>query len=213
MLLAAGKERKFDTLAEAVQGASDGDTIEIRGNGPFVTAPVKIGQPLTIRAGSGFRPVIEGVFEHPVREHLGIIVARESLVLEGLELHASFTSSDRTSPSDGLRAFGSLSIANCRLVLKTNWVLRQTASMKKPTLFIQRATCPCAIHSLSAAVRLSPGMAFSTERNRLLKTASSMDSRCFPSPRQHIQFSFHGIQCWRGGGFLQPAPLGETSTI
>ena len=29
--------RKFDTLAEAVQGASDGDTIEIRGNGPFVT--------------------------------------------------------------------------------------------------------------------------------------------------------------------------------
>ena len=30
-------ERKFDTLAEAVQRASDGDTIEIRGNGPFVS--------------------------------------------------------------------------------------------------------------------------------------------------------------------------------
>src|SRR5262249_50688781 len=37
VLLAAGKERKFDTLAEAVEGASNGDTIEIRGNGPFVT--------------------------------------------------------------------------------------------------------------------------------------------------------------------------------
>src|SRR5262249_24356462 len=42
--------RKFDTLAEAVQGASDGDTIEIRGNGPFVTKPIRIGRtPLTIR--------------------------------------------------------------------------------------------------------------------------------------------------------------------
>ena len=35
-------ERKFDTLAEAVQGASDGDTIEVRGNGPFVTEPIDI---------------------------------------------------------------------------------------------------------------------------------------------------------------------------
>ena len=37
-------ERKFDTLAEAVQGASDGDTIEIRGNGPFVSQPITIEQ-------------------------------------------------------------------------------------------------------------------------------------------------------------------------
>ena len=35
-------ERKFDTLAEAVQAASDGDTIEIRGNGPFVSEPINI---------------------------------------------------------------------------------------------------------------------------------------------------------------------------
>src|SRR5262249_33851737 len=52
-------ERKFDTLAEAVQGASDGDTIEIRGNGPFVTHPIVIGQGTrVIRAGAGHRPVI-----------------------------------------------------------------------------------------------------------------------------------------------------------
>ena len=52
-------ERKFDTLAEAVQSASDGDTIEVRGNGPFVTEPIKIAaRLLTIRAGEGFRPVI-----------------------------------------------------------------------------------------------------------------------------------------------------------
>src|SRR5262249_37834447 len=43
-------ERKFDTLAEAVQGASKGDTIEVRGNGPFVSDGVAIGQNLVIRA-------------------------------------------------------------------------------------------------------------------------------------------------------------------
>ena len=52
-------ERKFDTLAEAVHGASDGDTIEVRGNGPFVTRPDQHRKhALTIRAGDGFRPVI-----------------------------------------------------------------------------------------------------------------------------------------------------------
>jgi hypothetical protein len=78
--------------------------------------------------------VIEAVFEYPVREHLGIIVARESLVLEGLEIRASFTSPDRTSPSDVLRAFGSLSIANCRLVLKTNSDLATADSNEKTNL-------------------------------------------------------------------------------
>ena len=54
------EERKFDTLAEAVQGASDGDTIEIRGNGPFVyRGRSRSRAALTIRAGEGFRPVIK----------------------------------------------------------------------------------------------------------------------------------------------------------
>ena len=39
----ASAERKFDTLAEAVLGASDGDTIEVRGNGPFVIDPSRSG--------------------------------------------------------------------------------------------------------------------------------------------------------------------------
>lgn len=37
VLLAAGKEQRFDTLAEAVLASSGGDTIEVRGNGPFVS--------------------------------------------------------------------------------------------------------------------------------------------------------------------------------
>ena len=47
-------ERKFVTLAAAVKAASGGDTIEIRGNGPFVTAPIDCGiTRSTIRAGDG----------------------------------------------------------------------------------------------------------------------------------------------------------------
>src|SRR6185369_7933420 len=52
-------ERKFDTLKEVVQFASNGDTIEVRGNGPFVSEPIQINaRTLTIRAASGYRPVI-----------------------------------------------------------------------------------------------------------------------------------------------------------
>src|SRR5262249_48383656 len=40
VLLAAGNERKFDTLSDAVQSAYDGDIIEVRGNGPFLTPPL-----------------------------------------------------------------------------------------------------------------------------------------------------------------------------
>jgi len=77
VLLAAGTERKLNSLAEAVQGAGDGDTIEIRGNGPFVSSPIKITQSLTIRAGEGFRPVIQ------LSSNISTI---SPLVLEGLEL-------------------------------------------------------------------------------------------------------------------------------
>ena len=54
------EHRKFDTLAEAVRSASDGDTIEVRGNGPFLSQPIGIQRTvLTIRAGTEFRPVIQ----------------------------------------------------------------------------------------------------------------------------------------------------------
>src|SRR5262249_6837851 len=53
-------ERKFDTLAAAVLGSTDGDTIEVRGNGPFVVHPISIGKiGLTIRAAAGYRPIFQ----------------------------------------------------------------------------------------------------------------------------------------------------------
>jgi hypothetical protein len=99
-------ERKLDTLAEAVQAASDGDAIEIRGYGPFVSQPINIGRTaLTIRAGQGFRPVIK------LR-----LRTYAPLVLEGLELQAGLE-----PPPDQrywiVEALGSsLHVANCRFL-------------------------------------------------------------------------------------------------
>lgn len=130
-------EHKFDTLAEAVQRASDGDTIEIRGNGPFVTEPIVITLPsLTIRAGEGFRPVIEAGPEG-LRPGVSLLstkaplVVEQSpkarLVLEGLE----FRCLERDSKAGAgwtaiLYALRSLHVANCRFLTKNTDILIQT---------------------------------------------------------------------------------------
>src|SRR6202044_3169294 len=51
-------ERAFATLKDAMDKAQAGDTIEIRGNGPFPTAPMVLDKALTLRAGAGYRPVL-----------------------------------------------------------------------------------------------------------------------------------------------------------
>jgi serine/threonine protein kinase len=106
-----GFERRFDTLAGAVLGSSPGDTIEIRGNGPFVTEPIEIKHPLTIRAGEGFWPIIQDNSQHPAEEKYRMILARAPLVLEGLEFHA------RAGLQVGiLTSQVSLSATNCRFL-------------------------------------------------------------------------------------------------
>ncbi|HEY7422831.1 MAG TPA: serine/threonine-protein kinase [Gemmataceae bacterium] len=109
-------ERKFDTLAEAVLCASDGDTIEIRGDGPFVTEGIDLrGTALTIRAGDGFRPVLK-LSKGGAESSRPLLVSQAALVLEGLELQRI----------GGLRQDGtilscagrhSLHITNCRFLV------------------------------------------------------------------------------------------------
>jgi hypothetical protein len=103
-------ERSFDTLPEAVVAANDGDTIEIRGNGPFVSEPARIHHALTIRGGTGFRPVIKLL---PTASDPGtnLITCRSSLVLEGLELWGN----DRANAIIQINDRAPLHIANCRL--------------------------------------------------------------------------------------------------
>jgi hypothetical protein len=120
VLLAAGKERKFDTLAEAVQSASNDDTIEIRGNGPFVTDGVTMRHSLVIRAGEGYVPSITLSEASAGRNDHLLKSAAASLVLEGLELRriGQATGSDKNQLPRLLESWhaGALHLANCRLV-------------------------------------------------------------------------------------------------
>jgi hypothetical protein len=112
-------ERKYDTLAEAVVGASDGDTIEVRGNGPFFSPPINLGKTaMTIRAGAGFRPVIK---LSPVwaKQNVHLLHTQAALVLEGLELHRVRPGRDEKSYHHIVDSTGApVRAANCRFVLK-----------------------------------------------------------------------------------------------
>jgi hypothetical protein len=84
VLLAGNRELAFDLLAEAVRAASDGDTIEIRGNGPFHSRPIEIRQALTIRAGSGYRPTIK-LREEGAQSAAPLLHSTRRVTIEGLE--------------------------------------------------------------------------------------------------------------------------------
>ena len=52
-------EQAHSMLADAVKAAQSGDTIEIRGDGPFLMDTVNLDQKaLALQAGAGFRPVL-----------------------------------------------------------------------------------------------------------------------------------------------------------
>jgi hypothetical protein len=81
VLLAAGQERKFDSLAEAVLVAGDRDTVEIRGNGPYLVEPIHVGdRALILRAGQGFRPTLQSRSKFEA-----LLTSNGPLVLEGIE--------------------------------------------------------------------------------------------------------------------------------
>jgi serine/threonine protein kinase len=113
-------ERSLETLAEAVQRAQAGDTIEVRGNGPFLQEPIVIsqGHAVRIRAGEGFRPVFHSV----PREQGGFPVLISSLtylVLEGLEfqqINPNRTNQPTPRPIVDCMSGDPLYVANCRFV-------------------------------------------------------------------------------------------------
>jgi hypothetical protein len=110
-------ERKYDTLADAVKWADDKDTIEIRGNGPFLTDPIDLGpKVLVIRAGPGYLPVIKS---NPAVGKAGdsLLSTRGSLTLEGLELRYE----ERPEEAERILVYSSsapLSITNCKLIVR-----------------------------------------------------------------------------------------------
>jgi serine/threonine protein kinase len=111
-------ERSFGTLAEAVKGSQSGDTIEIRGNGPFDSTPIDLGaKALVIRAAASFKPVIRlNADANPKQEQL---LTRAELVLEGVEFDLRRHTAKEGSPSvTVLRSERSpVLMTNCRFVV------------------------------------------------------------------------------------------------
>jgi hypothetical protein len=110
-------ERKLDTLAEAVRGASDGDTVEIRGNGPFDSQPIRIvGRGIAIRAGRAYRPVIR-LMQDALSDGASLFVTDAPLVLEGLELQFVEGRKERRGrgPVAVHSSGATFSMANCTL--------------------------------------------------------------------------------------------------
>jgi WD40 repeat protein/serine/threonine protein kinase len=106
---------KHDTLVEAVRNATGGDTIEVRGNGPFESVPIQLGvKTLTIRAGSGFRPVIR-MNPDNVQTTAPLLETRAPLVLEGLELQLSGHKESKVMEVCLVTSSGaSTHVSNCR---------------------------------------------------------------------------------------------------
>lgn len=108
-------DRNFDTLAEAVQQASTGDTIEVRGNGPYPTKAIAISrQALTIRAAEGFAPVIQ-MDPASAEDRQPLLSSNAPLVLEGLEFQRVSNGSGDTRNIITVTG-GSLRIGNCRFL-------------------------------------------------------------------------------------------------
>jgi hypothetical protein len=110
-------ERPFATLAEAVAAAQAGDTVEVRGDGPFVSPPVFVGKALTIRAGKGARPVIE-LAPAQAQADVPLLETSAPLVLEGLELRRVGKKYHEPGPLPKMIAAhrAPLRAANCRFV-------------------------------------------------------------------------------------------------
>jgi hypothetical protein len=124
-------ERKFDTLAEAVLATSNGGTIEVRGNGPFISQPVDIRDTaLSIRAGNGFHPVI-ALSPEPTEGYPHLLQTDAPLVLEGLEFQAARPKSLEASGRVGIAVGGSsFHAANCQFHFPRRlcvWLTPQTS--------------------------------------------------------------------------------------
>jgi len=104
-------ETQHATLVAAVKAAGSGDTIEIRGDGPFLSEVIDLGEKtMTIRAAAGFRPVIKAEGQPGTN----LLLTKASLVLEGLELVRD--GENEKGFYGVVRASGSsLRIAGCRI--------------------------------------------------------------------------------------------------
>ncbi|HZL88827.1 MAG TPA: serine/threonine-protein kinase [Pirellulaceae bacterium] len=99
----------YSTLVEAVGNSTNGSIIEIRGNGPFASEPIRLSTRRTIRAGRGFQPVLttdNKAGSGPTH----VLESIAPLVLEGIH----FDDPERRDAFILNSIGGPLYVANCR---------------------------------------------------------------------------------------------------
>jgi hypothetical protein len=117
----AGQPHTYRHLREAVAASRDGDVIEVHGDGPFPTPPVRTGgKRLTIRAGQRTRPVF--LAEVPGQLQSGpMLRADADLRLDGLDIRWSIEVRQGISEENLLSrcvivsTHGRLTLAHCRV--------------------------------------------------------------------------------------------------
>ncbi len=154
MLLVGPHRDMFPTLESAVEVAIPGDFIEIRTNGPLEVRSItrefeiKSPQPLTIRAGRGFQPVLRPVVGYLVN------VKNMALVVRGLHFARSIQGGGVFSSQ-----FGDVTCEDCSFTSVSALSLSNDAGEGKPArasfrrcLF--RATCTIAVFGPNVTVEL-----------------------------------------------------------
>jgi hypothetical protein len=117
-----GRAETYRGLAEAFQAAGDGDVIEVYGDGPFPTPPLRTeGKRLTVRAAGSSKPLF--LPESPgQRRKEPFVTADADLRLEGLELRWSLVPSPGKSEAELISRCvlvstrGRLALTHCRIV-------------------------------------------------------------------------------------------------
>ncbi len=115
-----GRQGSFANLASALEAAREDDVLEIHGNGPFLTPPLKTeGKRLTIRAAADAHPVL--IMENPGTSQ-PILQTDSDLRLEGLEIRWTIVVPPGRSEEEILArciivtTHGRLLMSHCRIV-------------------------------------------------------------------------------------------------
>lgn len=118
-------ERTFRHLTDAVAAAASGDTIEVRGNGPFVLSPIALeAKALALRAGPGCRPVLL-LAAQAVADDLPLLTTAAALALEGLDFRRQGSGKEPHGVKFIRSTGGPLAVAHCRFVYsmpRRTWV-------------------------------------------------------------------------------------------
>ncbi len=143
VVLAPGgkREYKFANLADAIVFAHSGDTIEIRGNGPFATDPIKVeNKALTIRAGTGWEPVLQLAATAP-KSSQWMLLTDGPLVLEGLQFQHLEGEPGKDDSSYFILVYSQrapLHVSQCRFFIRSTRLVYALSGLYSPFVQVHR---------------------------------------------------------------------------